>query len=312
MHQSIRDAGLRLDCQAAFSQRTASHHSIASHCILRRCGFHDSVAVVLGAHHGKPPDDGQLTRIRAFAKNIGFDNEIWLSLQEELLDYALALADITKSFAQSVKLKKPAQVLLSGLVILVDWIASDDNLFPLLELHENRADSKERALLAETLLNLTPTWSTDRDWNQLYKRRFNIDQPRPVQKDALGIAQHCLKPGIIVVEAPMGEGKTEAALVAAEIMAGRTGRGGIYFALPTQATSDAMLMRVCRWIDVLTNTEAPTAFCWLMERLTSTQATGKSSYQNVHVGDGDGDADDGIVVHEWLSGRKSQFCLTSS
>ncbi|WP_369916220.1 CRISPR-associated helicase Cas3' [Plantactinospora sp. KBS50] len=54
--------------------------------------------------------------------------------------------------------------------------------------------------------------------------------------------------GMIIVEAAMGEGKTEAALAAVEILARRTGAAGCYLALPTRATSDAMFGRVLSWL----------------------------------------------------------------
>jgi CRISPR-associated endonuclease/helicase Cas3 len=53
---------------------------------------------------------------------------------------------------------------------------------------------------------------------------------------------------LIVVEAPMGEGKTEAALLLYETLAAR-GATGLYFALPTQATSNQILGRVQRFLE---------------------------------------------------------------
>ncbi|MCA9525486.1 MAG: CRISPR-associated helicase Cas3', partial [Myxococcales bacterium] len=52
---------------------------------------------------------------------------------------------------------------------------------------------------------------------------------------------------LIVVEAPMGEGKTEAALLLAEAAA-RVGQSGLYVGLPTQATANQMFGRVERFL----------------------------------------------------------------
>ena len=51
------------------------------------------------------------------------------------------------------------------------------------------------------------------------------------------------KPALVVIEAPMGEGKTEAALSCA------TGSRGIYVAMPTQATSNALFPRLAPFLE---------------------------------------------------------------
>ncbi|ETJ03191.1 MAG: CRISPR-associated helicase, partial [Actinomyces urogenitalis DORA_12] len=58
-------------------------------------------------------------------------------------------------------------------------------------------------------------------------------------------------PGMLIIEDSTGGGKTEAALMAAEVLAARSGRAGVLFALPTQATTDAMFARELSWLESL-------------------------------------------------------------
>ena len=173
------------------------------------------------------------------------------------MNCALDIAKLKKADAVVISLEKTAQILLSALVILADWIASDGDKFLLRDIEscQSMEYPPERADAAWEALNLTPYWNVQQDWDDLYKRRFNIFDkvsprvsPNPLQEKLLEIAKTCLAPGIVVVEAAMGEGKTEAALAAAEVLAHSAGRGGLLFALPTQATSNAMFCRVLEWI----------------------------------------------------------------
>lgn len=57
------------------------------------------------------------------------------------------------------------------------------------------------------------------------------------------------QPGVYVLEAPMGLGKTEAALYAAYQLLENKSATGIYFALPTQLTSDKIYVRVNQFLE---------------------------------------------------------------
>jgi CRISPR-associated endonuclease/helicase Cas3 len=56
------------------------------------------------------------------------------------------------------------------------------------------------------------------------------------------------EPGTYVIEAPMGMGKTEAALWAAYRLMSEGKASGLYFALPTQMTSNRIQLRVADFV----------------------------------------------------------------
>src|SRR5262249_19869016 len=56
-------------------------------------------------------------------------------------------------------------------------------------------------------------------------------------------------PGLLVVTAPPGLGKTETGLFAAKVMGEATGRPGVYMALPTTATADQIYDRVRQYLE---------------------------------------------------------------
>ena len=69
--------------------------------------------------------------------------------------------------------------------------------------------------------------------------------PRPLQNEVIKLAETISEqPGLVIIEAPMGEGKTEAAIYFADKWVTNSKQRGYYFALPTMATSDQMFGRV--------------------------------------------------------------------
>ena len=210
------------------------------------------------------------------------DSEAWVSTQDELIDFVANIAGIEEKEWEDLSERRfsvQSAVLMTGLVIMADWIASnsDEDMFPLVRT-EPWADEDEDFFFSESgEEDDIQSWSglrirADRAWScvqlphawvpegipsscqDLFATRFTLPEGakvRPVQEEAVRIARDTRQPGLMVIEAPMGEGKTEAALAAAEIMAQRTGRGGVCVALPTMATTDAMFTRVHRWLEAL-------------------------------------------------------------
>jgi len=251
--------------------RRETRHELISHAILKRHGFDDSVCVIVGGHHGLPPTKTQLNSICSYEKQCGFNNPSWIQAQDALLDMALATASLTKDAIATIKITRPMQVIISGLVILADWIAS-----------------------SEADVSCLPSMWQPQIPKNIYMDRFCIPTPRPVQSKIVDATDAA---GIFIIEAPMGEGKTEAALAAAEILASKAGCRGVYFALPSQATSNAMLTRVKDWINSFTGQEGA-----LSIRLSHGKAGLNDEYEGIKLSINDDDS--AVTVNEWLTGRK--------
>ncbi|GGY04152.1 CRISPR-associated helicase/endonuclease Cas3 [Streptomyces minutiscleroticus] len=149
-------------------------------------------------------------------------------------------------------LRKAEQLALSGLIVMADWIASDSSQFPGLADADliSFAGARRRAEAAWERLGLRGGW---RDLplpeNPLDPLTDRLDvQPRASQRELVERAWSMPAPGLLVSEAPMGEGKTKAALAAAEVLAARFGLDGVFVAMPTQATSDPMYEQVLQWV----------------------------------------------------------------
>ncbi len=324
--------GLGLDMPATKAQltdRSRLPHSLAGHHLLGRWlagrgwsgGAVPAWAVVVGGHHGVPPDAMSVTEAGPESYPLLYGEGRWTKVQDELADRMAARSGADGYLDQWRDLRLPQvfQVVVSGLVILCDWIASNESLLPFLtgplpEVTENPG----RGGAALRRLALPAPWrpaDTPAEVRELFATRFQLPAgatPRPIQEATCQVVSEVSAPGLVIIEAPMGEGKTEAALAAAEIMARRWGCGGLFVALPTQATTDAMFCRVVDWLDALGGGHQ------LVGAVTLSHGKARLNrlFQGmVKVG---GFADIGcdeemdtgnvpehaVVAHSWLSGRK--------
>lgn len=210
----------------------------------------DWVWPLVGGHHGRiplPPVEDDSWALLGWTGGAG----PWRELQWALLDHVVAGCGYTSLAAAEPRSlpSRAEQLAIAGIVIMADWLASDD--------HYRGGDldravsmelSRSRARRMWSGPRLRGGWRIDSDSPAVtFSERFGF-APRPLQGMVQSAAQRMDAPGLIVVEAPMGEGKTEAALAAVEVLARRFGLSGTFFALPTQATSDPMFTRVRRWL----------------------------------------------------------------
>ncbi|WP_443058523.1 HD domain-containing protein [Streptomyces sp. NBC_00775] len=208
-----------------------------------------------------PPDHGQIKALddRPYLlRTPGPSRPLWRRVQDELLNACADEYGVRGRLGEwrTARLSQPVQVLLTALVIIADWIASNPELFPYFP-EESPRSGEERVAAAWRGLRLPPPWRSDvprGDVQELFSSRFDLPpgaKARAVQEAAVRLAREMPEPGLLMVEAPMGEGKTEAALAVAEIFAARAGAGGVFFALPTMATGNAMFPRLLDWLERL-------------------------------------------------------------
>ena len=97
-------------------------------------------------------------------------------------------------------------------------------------------------------------------------------------------------------------GKTEAALALSEILAARAGAGGMFFGMPTQATSNGIFPRLEKWAGGLAEDEQTL----LAIKLAHGNAALNEDYRELFTGHSNLniESDSGLIVHDWFSGRK--------
>ena len=152
---------------------------------------------------------------------------------------------------------KPRQgmiaALLLGLMILSDWIASGTAFSDAEDwVHQADASAMIEAKAKDFLIRseLKPLRST---WPDSFCGLWPNIPPegrRPLQTEIETILTERPDTQFVLIEAPMGEGKTEAGVYAALRMARRWGKDGLYVALPTAATSNQMVGRIRSLLDM--------------------------------------------------------------
>jgi CRISPR-associated endonuclease/helicase Cas3 len=180
---------------------------------------------------------------------------------------------------------------------LADWVASSEESVAegrthedLLGEHVGEFRATRRRFFVDHVRDLL---GTPRIPTGSFNEVFGFAPTRPVQQDVVAESA----PGLTVVMVPMGEGKTEAAL--GRWMLSAEAKQGIYFALPTMATADAMFGRVENFF---AHTEDP-----VLASLAHGRAVLNSFYQPSRgdtriLSSADG-SQGGLTPQDWFTGR---------
>ncbi|MHB0999619.1 MAG: CRISPR-associated helicase Cas3' [Armatimonadota bacterium] len=182
----------------------------------------------------------------------------WQSIRKDLSDLVtriLGIDDVPFDVLEFVN-SSVVGVKIAGITVLSDWIASNSELYKFTSISSNNdpADYWNAAcILADsTVQRLLPNPATDQ--YDLSTPKFTDLWPacselRASQKAVEDACVDGINPGLAIIEAPMGEGKTEAAIYLAECWGKILKRDGVYIAMPTQATSNQMYGRYSEFLN---------------------------------------------------------------
>ncbi len=287
-------------------ERATSHHTVCGEAVLNKLGFPTDISSVVGAHHGMTTENVRRLIEKYPEKFYGKpeDSKLWGALYAEWAEYSLERAGFS-SISELPRLSKRTQVLLSGMLVMADWLASDQGRFGLIGgdviLSEYPAGRFENAI---DDLKLPEVWVSDihKITDEEFRERFSFSM-NDIQRAVIEAAERCGSPGLFILEAPMGIGKTEAALAAAEILAEKCEKTGVFFGLPTQATANGIFGRVVSWAEK----QPSEAFHSISLAHGSAEFNSDFVKLRARSTQIDFDGDGGLVTHAFFSGSKQSL-----
>ncbi len=190
---------------------------------------------ILGQHHGYSPN---LSLYQAHSEVFGGTS--WQEKRNELL--SLLKKTLAAEFPV-IQDDLQARVM-AGLTTAADWIGSGWQF-------ENPTDDwRDKIITAVDAAGfIPPKMKADLDFSAVF--------PFSPKQTQIRLIEAATQPGVYVLEAPMGLGKTEAALYAAYLLLQKGLATGIYFALPTQLTSDRIHDRVNAFLTQVLDDSSP-------------------------------------------------------
>lgn len=271
------------------------------------CSFR--LAQVLGGHHGLFPDGGVLQKAK---RKVNFSEKqieglvTWTQIRSQLVKQIREILfpyDDPKIELDGTDNWTP--LLLTGLIAVADWIGSNEDFFPYREDHHfseiywNEAQEKARKALSEMgWLDWRPHVQSN-DFSQLFPF---IETPRPLQEELIRRQEELQNCGMVIIEAPMGEGKTEAALYLQDLWCSGRRQAGAYFALPTMAASNQLFNRTK---DFLQRRYPKDRVNFL---LLHSHAMLNDEYQKIRIASvADDEKEGGLEANDWFTKPKRGF-----
>lgn len=210
----------------------------------------EQVADAVGCHHGERARPATLNDLEGNRRALGKSE--WRQVRRAVFE-SLRAVFTPEEIPNKAALSGPEFMLLAGLTSFADWIGSNEQHFPF----GAPADCEDLKAWFDTRRRFHAEAALDRvGWfhriplagsSRTFSEVFGFP-PRPLQQAMADALAGLTRPAIILVEAPMGEGKTEAAFYAHLELQRHFGHRGLYIALPTKATGNAMFRRTLRFL----------------------------------------------------------------
>ncbi|MCD0485200.1 CRISPR-associated helicase Cas3' [Streptacidiphilus sp. ASG 303] len=264
-------------------------------------------AQIVGGHHGRfHAAEEHLLDSPCHLQALGGVN--WAELRRS---YTEVLHRLLGAPAAPAEVSTQVAVLVTGLVILADWLVSQEHYLrarqkaPIssVEEHWEAASAACLPLLEEAGLVPVDLGRT------AFVQAHGIPQPNALQRSVLDELPAAVRgPGILLVTAATGDGKTETALESERILAESCGTRGFAFLLPTMATSDQMYERVnafvrrqCTAPPSVTLTHS---MAWLNPAYSEDLLQTGPAVLTGEIADQNGSGSGSAVASRWLRGGK--------
>lgn len=302
--ERVRQAGLSWTVDPTPPPKDIPHGAIGEAILpelLRSAGWHRRaarhVAAALGAHHGFRSGRSELDHVVSKERGDGS----WDAVRKELFQAVLGV--LGTGLAPKVTCYGGAAFeRLAGLTSFADWLGSSFDFSPL-ETDLGAYYQKAKGRAAQKLDSIgwfqrVPLLTAEKSLAEVFRYLDNHFTPRPLQSTLETMLTGVARPTLLLIEAPMGEGKTEGALYAHLKLQLANGHRGCYFALPTQATGNLMFERVKLFL----------AQFGKARRLDLQLLHGASelveAYQTIKVHSNIPREDEGVEAQVWFSHRK--------
>jgi len=262
------------------------------------------LAVACGGHHGIWPGAGDLLDMSV--EEVGDD--VWSDSRNKIFKTLLTIFDCDQEKIEiSIKSRKNLHtfcMITAGLISISDWIASMSDYFQFVSIGEPFEDYLvEREKKARIALNELG-WQNWRSSSKILSAEelIGVSKLRPLQCASKEIeTKMSQKPSIAIIEAPTGEGKTEAAWILADALITKQKQKGAYFAMPSQATSNQMFERVLRLLSKRYAAAKPDV------HLIHGRAFFSEKYSKLKMAAINQESGDQLTAHSWFLPKKRGF-----